>query len=262
VKQATRRTLVYGALALPAALVGAAGFLYAEAMYAVHRGLPTVTGHDPSGEVGDPAHPEVTLLLLGDSTLTGSGLESVDDIWVRQMAARLSGEFRIRIVSVATGGARTAEVRRDQLPQALRTRADLAIVSAGANDVMHVTPLREIERDLTAIVAELHAVVPEVLLTGVGDLGNVPRVPFPLTLVASARSRSVDRIHRQVAERFDYADKVPVGAMTAGFSRDRSLFGPDWFHPSRAGHAIWADAATPVVRGVLERVVRQRRAHA
>jgi lysophospholipase L1-like esterase len=261
VNRATRRALV-GAVTVPAAFGCVAGFLYAEAMYAAHRGLPTVSGHDPSGEIGDPSRPEVTLLLLGDSTLTGSGLESVDDIWVRQMAARLSDEFRIRIVSVAAGGARTSEVRQYQLPQALRIRADLAIVSAGANDVMHVTPLRDVERDLMAIVAGLHAVVPEVLLTGVGDLGNVPRVPFPLTLVASARSRAVDRIHRRVAERFDFADKVPVGAMSARFTRDRSLFGPDWFHPSRAGHAIWADAATPVVTSALERVVRQRRAHA
>ena len=64
-------------LAVPAA---AAATLCAEAMYAVRRGLPSVTGHDPSGVIGRLSEPEVTLVLLGDSTLTGSGLESPDDI--------------------------------------------------------------------------------------------------------------------------------------------------------------------------------------
>jgi len=259
----TRRRLPLAPLlALPAVVAAGAATLWGEAMYAVHRGLPTVTGHDPSGVVGDPSRPEVTVLLLGDSTLTGSGLESPDDIWVRQMAERLRDRWRLRLVSVATGGARTVEVLHDQVPRALEVDADLAIVSTGANDVMHVTPLKQVERDLTEIVEQLLTVVPQVILTGVGDLGNVPRVPFPLTLVARSRSRAVDAVHARVASRFDDAEKLPVGAMNAGFTRSLDLFSADWFHPSRAGHAIWADAATPVVAEALEQVVRDRRAHA
>ncbi len=249
-------------VAFPAALAAGAVTLGAEAFYAVRRGLPSVTGHDPSGVVGDPSKPEVTVMLLGDSTITGSGLESPDDIWIRQVASRLSDRYRFRIVSLARGGARTHEVLTQQLPEALGRRADLVIVSAGSNDVLFVTPLRRVERDLTEIVAQLETVAPEVLLTGVGDLGNVPRVPFPLRLLATSRSRAVDRIHARVANRFDFADKMRTGTMNARFSRDLSLFSSDLFHPSRAGHEIWADAATPMVAAALEPVTAQDRAHA
>jgi lysophospholipase L1-like esterase len=249
-------------LAVPAAAAAGAVTLGAEALYAVRRGLPSVTGHDPSGLVGDRSQPEVTILLLGDSTITGSGVESVDDIWIRRIAARLSDRWRFRLDSLARGGARVREVLVDQLPEALQRRADLVIVSAGANDVLRATPLDQVERDLTEIVAELATVAPSVLLTGVGDLGNVPRVPFPLRLLASSRSRAVDRIHARVANEFPYADKVRTGVMNGRFSRDVSLFSSDWFHPSRAGHEIWADAATPMVEAALERVTAQHRAHA
>jgi lysophospholipase L1-like esterase len=258
----SRPRLLAPFLALPAVAAAGVATLWGEAMYAVHRALPTVTGHDPSGVVGDPTRPEITVLLLGDSTLTGSGLESPDDIWVHQMAHRLRERWRIRLVSVATGGARTAEVLDDQVPRALDVDADLAIVSTGANDVLHVTPLGQVERNLAAIVEQLLTVVPVVVLTGVGDVGNVPRVPFPLSLVARARSRAVDAVHERVAAHFDDVEKLPVGAMNAGFSRSLDLFAPDWFHPSRAGHTIWADAATPVVAEALEQVVRDRREHA
>lgn len=257
-----RPLLVAPLVAVPAAIAAGAATLGAEAVYAVRRGLPSVTGHDPSGVIGDAFKPEVTIVLLGDSTITGSGLESADDIWIRQVASRLSDRYRIRIESLARGGARTHEVLTQQLPEALGRRADLVIVSAGSNDVLRVTPLHKVERDLTEIVARLETVAPEVLLTGVGDLGNVPRVPFPLRLLASSRSRAVDSIHAHVANRFPYADKVRTGAMNARFSRDLSLFSSDWFHPSRAGHEIWADAVTPMVADALERVTAQERAHA
>jgi lysophospholipase L1-like esterase len=49
--------------------------------------------------------------------------------------------------------------------------------------------------------------------------------------------------------------------MNARFTRDRSLFSSDWFHPSRAGHEIWADAATPMVAAALQRLPAGHRAH-
>ncbi len=249
-------------VALPAAVAAGVATLGAEAVYAVRRSLPSVTGHDPSGVIGDRSRPEVTVLLLGDSTITGSGLESPDDIWIRQVAARLGDRWRFRLVSLARGGARTHEVLAEQLPEALKHRADLVMVSAGANDVLFVTPLKRVERALMEIVDALGEVAPEVLLTGVGDLGNVPRVPFPLRLLASSRSRAVDRIHALVANRFEYAGKVSAGAMNSRFTRDLSLFSSDWFHPSRAGHEIWADAVAPMVEAALERATTEQRAHA
>lgn len=249
-------------VALPAAAAAGVATLGAEALYAVRRGLPSVTGHDPSGVVGDLSRPEVTILLLGDSTITGSGLEAPDDIWIRQVANRLQHRWRFRIESLARGGARTHEVLAHQVPEALRRRADLAIVSAGSNDVLFATPLRRVERALDQVIAALEDVAPAVLLTGVGDLGNVPRVPFPLRLLASSRSRAVDRIHARAANRFAFADKVRTGAMSERFSRDLTLFSSDWFHPSRVGHEIWADAVTPMIEAVLERITAEQRAHA
>jgi hypothetical protein len=50
--------------------------------------------------------------------------------------------------------------------------------------------------------------------------------------------------------------------MNGRFIRDLSLFSSDWFHPSRVGHEIWADATAPMVEAALDRVTAQHRAHA
>ena len=77
-----------------------------------------------------------------------------------------------------------------------------------------------------------------------GDLGTIPRFRPPLSWVMTARARQADAAHRRVAERFD-VPKVRVFEATAtAFRKDPStMFSADRFHPSAAGHRLWAEAA-------------------
>jgi lysophospholipase L1-like esterase len=244
---------VAGAAGIPFAAAAAVGTVVAQFWYVAHRPLPSFTDLDPDGMFGPDAAPEVRIVLLGDSTVTGPGLERRDDLWSRQIARRLAGDVRIRLLSVAVGGSRVRDVLEGQLPAAQELRPDVALVSVGANDAMHGTRLRRFETDLDALVDSFGEAGTEVVLAGVGDLGNIPRLAHPLKALASGRSRAFDRAHTRVAARHDHVAKVPVAELTNERFRAADVFCPDLFHPNCAGHTAWADAAEPFVADALAR---------
>jgi lysophospholipase L1-like esterase len=247
-----------GVATVPAAAAAAAGAMAAQFWYVAHRPLPSFRDLDPSGVFGSETMPELRLVLLGDSTVTGPGLESRGDLWSHQVARRLAPERRVRLLSVAAGGSRARDVLIRQLPEALKLEPHLAVVSVGANDTTHGTPMRRVAADLDAIVVALGEAGASVVLAGLGDLGNIPRLRFPLKALASRRSRAVDRVHARVAARHGHVVKVPIAQRCDEFFRSIDAFSPDLFHPNRAGHAVWADAAYPVIADALRRCVSER----
>jgi lysophospholipase L1-like esterase len=194
----------------------------------------------------------VRIALIGDSTITGPGLDGPDELWMRQVARRLARSYRISVESHAVGGARARDVLMYQVRAAVQQAADVAIVSVGANDALRRISVRRFEAELTAIVTVLRSAGALVVLAGVGDVGTAPRLPFPLRVVVSERSRAADRIHTRVAARHDGVVKVPIAELTNDIFRRRpDLFCGDLFHPNREGHAVWAEAAYPVLEDVL-----------
>ena len=57
-------------------------------------------------------------------------------------ARHLATRGPVTLTNLAVSGARFGDVRRDQLPAAVRSRPDVVLVAAGANDVTGLTRLR------------------------------------------------------------------------------------------------------------------------
>ncbi|MGH9049650.1 MAG: SGNH/GDSL hydrolase family protein [Acidimicrobiia bacterium] len=244
------------ALGMPVAATAALAALGAQAWYAGHRALPRYTDLDVDGVFGADDGPEVRLAVLGDSTVTGTGLDDPADLWVRQAVDRFTDRLRIRVHSRAAGGARARDVLADQVDAAVAWGPDVVVVSVGANDALRRIRFARFERELRAIVESLRGAGATVVLAGVGDVGTAPLLPFPLRLVVSGRSRVADRIHARVAAAYDGVLKVPVAEETTETFRRRSdLFCDDLFHPNRNGHEVWASAAFPVLQRAMLGVV-------
>src|SRR5262249_45118893 len=182
--------------------------------YVAHRPLPSFTDLDPDGVFGPGSAPEVRLVLLGDSTVTGPGLERRDDLWSRQVARRLAGDVRVRLSSVAAGGSRVRDVLSAQLAEAQELRPHVAVVSVGANDAMHGTRLRRFEADLDALVDAFGEAGSQVVLAGVGDLGNIPRLVHPLKALPYRPSRHFDREHARGGAPRAHVGERPRAAVT------------------------------------------------
>ena len=195
------------------------------------------------------------IAVIGDSTLTGPGLERSCDVFVAQAAARLRS--RVHLTRYAVGGARIADVLMYQLPAVLETRPDVAVISIGANDAIHSTPLVQFERDFRAVVGALDRAGIETVVCGLIDLSVVPRIPTALKSMLGLRGAAYERRKRRATH--PAARAVYVGAsrhINESFrARGEEFFAADHFHPSAAGHRCLADGLTPHLAAALDRAM-------
>lgn len=243
------------ALGAAAALGGAAIVtLAAQVVWVVRRDLPSLTGLDASGVHGPSDLPHLHLVVLGDSTTTGPGVDAPEQIWLPRALDRLSLPAHVELTSLAVGGSRVADVRR-RVPEVRALDPDGVVVAVGSNDAIHGTPPARFAQDLDAVVTELEQHARAVAVTNVGDLGNLARVPRPLNAVLRARSRAISRRAEAVVAAHERAVLLDVTSSDAEFRRG-GVFAADLFHPNQAGHELWAAAALPSLGALLVELTR------
>ncbi len=225
--------------------------LAGEVLYTGFRDLPSLVGKNASGTFGNPDLPPLRIAVLGDSSCTGPGLEDADQIWVRRIGAHFGPRFHTTIDSVAVGGSRAGDVLRDQVPMILATNPDVALVSVGANDVLYGVPIKTLESNLESIVAKLLTCTPSVLLSGVGDLGTIPRLPIALSRIMRWRSGRADAVHSRVAARHPGAIRVPIRERCGAAFEDPGIYSADLLHVNGEGHRLWAEATIPSIAAVI-----------
>ena len=249
------RSRVFGLSTAAAAAAIVAG----QVAYVAARRLPLPDGFDPSGFTGNPTKPRLRIGLLGDSSITGQGLEDVDDCWPRVIARRLSDRYYVELRSYAAGGARCRHVLERQLPLAEQIEYDIVIVSVCGNDILRLTPPWVLDRRLDEVVVRLQRVSPSVVLFGVGDLGALPRLPWPLDWAAASFGHAADWVHDRVARRRGIPKIDQWGLTAEAFNSGRHMFAADLFHPSPLGHLVWVNALLPTIEAELVRLGRESR---
>lgn len=217
--------------------------------------LPSLENQDPSGLFGDPDLPPLRLVFLGDSSVTAPGVEPLDHSWPRQMAMHIADQYHVEAISLAVGGSRVRDVLDKQVDAALEARPDIAYVVVGSNDAMRGTPIARFESDFARVVERLHATVPAIGLSGIGDLGAIPRLPEFARGVIRVRARAMDRAIARVSAKYPRTVKSNAWDVMATFAENPELFAGDLFHASAEGHLAFAQVGAPMVDrlvGILE----------
>ena len=233
--------------------MAALGSIVGQILYAAHRpDLPSYDNYETSGALGDPGKPGLTVVALGDSSITAPGVSQVDDAWIRKVAHALTDRYFVHLRAVAVGGSKASDVIADQLEPALAAEPDLAIVSVAANDAIRGVPVKRFEQEVEEIVQALVERGVRVVVVGVGDIGSVPRLPRFLRWYLSARSAQFDRVSADVAARHVGAVKVDVrGDLSEAFRNDQMNFSGDRFHASSYGHEHFAHHISVAVERAL-----------
>ncbi len=199
--------------------------------------------------------PEITYVVLGDSTAAGVGGNY--DLGIAISTAKELGRSRIvTMTNFGVSGARMSDVRKLQLPLAEALRPDVVLLSAGGNDVTHLTSVRSMRADLRAIVQALTAANPDVqiVITGSPAMGTPPRIPRLLRGIAACRSKQVNRMFHAEEAASDHLVFARIADRTGPLmASDPSLFASDRFHPNNRGYATWI----PVLNEALAIAVRR-----
>ncbi|MEZ5270489.1 MAG: GDSL-type esterase/lipase family protein [Microthrixaceae bacterium] len=183
------------ALGVPAFTVAVGAGLCHEFYRVAHAPLPRFEDNDPSGVYGSGDGPPVRVDVLGDSSVTAPGLDHGQLSWVALACDSMNARVELR--SRARGGSRVADVLESQIDGVLEDPPEVAIVSVGANDVLHGTPARSYRRDLVECLDSLRSVC-DVVTLGVGDLSVIPRLSYTLRLLVARRSATFDRLHEDI----------------------------------------------------------------
>ena len=236
-------------------VLGSAALLAGQMAYVIKRDLPSFVGFDASGYSGDPELPLITIATFGDSTLTGPGLETSGDIWIRQAADMLNDRYRVHVQSFGVGGSQAHDVAHNQVH--LVGKVDIAILAVGSNDALRGTSVRKTEQWLHHSAEALLDRAEIVIMAGVGDLGNIPRLMWPLNSMARWRGTLMDAAHVRVSDSSDRIIKVPIREVAAPrIAEAPGAFSGDLFHVSSTGHRIWAETLLPHLEEAITRLDR------
>jgi len=196
------------------------------------------------------------MVVLGDSTTAGVGVERADESLPHLIALRLADAERrdVRVVSYGWAGARAADLVRQQLPRAIEplrapdtesflATADVVVIVVGSNDATHSTPPGRYRASIRAVLDGVRETAPSarVVLAGIPAFRGALRAVEPLIFLADQYARLLRPIGRAEAARAgvayaDLARDVPplIRGRTDVLSRDQ-------FHPSVVGYTAWAD---------------------
>ncbi|RLA49690.1 MAG: hypothetical protein DRQ98_13840, partial [Gammaproteobacteria bacterium] len=137
--------------------------------------------------------------------------------------------------------------------ETLSAEPDIAYISVGSNDALRGTSTARFEADYDRVVGRLQSSVPAVGLSGIGDLGTIPRLPDLARGIARIRARSIDAAIARVSKQYPRAVKSNAwDVMESLFTKESDMFGEDLFHASAEGHLAFSDVGRPVADRLVE----------
>jgi phosphatidylinositol alpha 1,6-mannosyltransferase len=184
-------------------------------------------------------------VALGDSFT--AGLEPGQPRWPDELARQLGGRY----VNLATVGATSEHVEREQLERALELEPDVVTLVCGANDVLFNTrpdPDAYAAR-LARMFARLRRELPHVEIV----TATYPDISRFLNLRPRTRARVEEGMSRfnaalrRVAGRHDV---VLMESFDHPAAHARETYAADGFHPSAEGHR---EAAREFLRAIRKR---------
>jgi lysophospholipase L1-like esterase len=212
-----------------------------------HVVMPTA---GPSTEI------PLNLVVLGDSTTAGVGVDRPQDALPFRLARRIADAERrpVRAISYGWAGARMADLPRQQIDHAsgatrrpgehgpFLAEADVVAVVIGSNDATHRTSPGRYRESLRATLDAIGTAAPRarIVLCGIPRFRGALRAFEPLIFLADQYARILRPISRAEAARVGaaYADiHAHVPPLIRG---RRDVLSSDGFHPSAVLYDAWA----------------------
>lgn len=176
------------------------------------------------------------LLIAGDSSAAGVGVEEQTQALSGRLIANLAADFRVEWRLEAQTGFTTADLleRLDQLQPA---PFDVAVISIGVNDVTHGTRIRDWihgqERLLRLLTTRFQA--RHVLLSSIPPMARFPALPRPLRWYLGSR---VQHFNHELQRYLHVRERCTI--VTPDLDGMVDGMAVDGFHPGAPIYAEWA----------------------
>lgn len=203
--------------------------------------LPEASG-ERSGQIGTGV--PLRLLVLGDSSAAGVGVDTQDQALSGQLLRALSAEYALDWTLVAKTGATTASTL-ERMQRRDPATYDVVVLAIGVNDVTRSVPLRRwlAMQDLLLTLLRTKFGAKRIYTTALPPMGRFPVLPQPLRHVIGLTARRYD-----VALAGFLANRPEVTRLQLDLPLDPALMASDGFHPGAEVYRIWADHVAAAIR--------------
>ncbi len=189
---------------------------------------------------------DLHLMIFGDSTATGYGCTSAEEVPGVRIARGLAEQTgkRIRLSTKAIVGATSKGVRGQVDAMFVAgPPPDAAVMMIGANDVTALNGISQSAQRLSMTVRKLRSRYGVVVVGTCPDLGVITAIRQPLRSLARARGLQLARA-QTAAVKSAGGTPVPLAHLLAPQFRaaPEVMFSADGYHPSAAAYALAADA--------------------
>ncbi|UZD65719.1 SGNH/GDSL hydrolase family protein [Marinobacter sp. AN1] len=205
--------------------------------------LPEASG-EPFGQYGEGI-PERRVLVIGESTAAGVGVQTHNQGLASQLARRLHErtgrvtEWHTFGINGATLAELMAQLDIDTLPE-----ADLVLLSMGVNDTTALTPRSRFRQQLVTLGEQLRNRYDSPLgLLSVPPMHRFTALPSPLRQVMGWRARQLDGVYRALAR------TQPEAFVHLGYPAvtDAGLLAADGYHPGESGYRLMGETLAELV---------------
>ena len=193
-----------------------------------------------------PADPNTLVIVaMGDSTVQGIGAFMRSGSFVSQVASRVSQSQQkpVQIYNFSVSGAESGDVLKNQIPQLQKLNyVDAVIIAVGPNDITHKKSLESFLENYEKITK---------------------LVPINKTVIATLPPMKPKDIHGQSSYQWGQAlveTIAPKGVLVAPVFKevnpradDPRIYGGDFYHPSREGYRLWANAFVPQIEKIINK---------
>jgi lysophospholipase L1-like esterase len=198
---------------------------------------------------------DLHMMIFGDSTATGFGCRTADEVPGVLIARGLAEETgkRIRLSTKAIVGA-TSKGLSGQVDAMFVAGPppDAAVIMIGANDITALNGIGPSARRLGAAVRRLRASGAQVVVGTCPDFGVISAIPQPLRWTARIRGLRLARA-QAAAVRAAGGIPVPLADLLAPefLQAPERFISEDNYHPSAAGYALAAQLLLPALCNAL-----------
>jgi lysophospholipase L1-like esterase len=185
------------------------------------------------------------ILVLGDSSAAGVGVDRIEDSFAhhlpRMLAERSGRPVTARIAGM--NSATAAQIRDFVVPHLEDREIDWIALNIGTNDAKNFHSGRRFCKDFGTLLYALRARFPaaRILWSGVLDLATVPALPSPLNRILGVRSRLIDHNGRILCQERGALAPPP------SWVPHPENFSSDGFHASARGYREWAEQAAAFI---------------
>ncbi|MFK8017776.1 MAG: arylesterase [Gammaproteobacteria bacterium] len=186
-----------------------------------------------------------TIVIVGDSLSAGYGID-LHEGWAAKLQERLTEkEYEYRVLNASISGDTTSGGAARLGPVLEKHSVALVIIELGGNDGLRGQPIRNMRKNLTAMIKASRAVGAEVALMGM-------RIP---TNYGARYAESFHRVYASLADEFNTA-LTPF--FLDGIALSPDLMQNDGIHPNAAAQMRLLDNAWPAIeQGLTDYCARE-----